>query len=114
LRWYYKLPLRLRSLFRKDRVELDLSDELQFHLQNQVEEYVAQGMDAQEARYAALRLLGDVEQVKEECREARKMDLIENFVRDVRLGLRMLRHNPGFTVLAILWVPDPADEDLLD
>jgi len=102
LRCYYKLPLRLRSLFRKDRVELDLSDELQFHLQNQVEEYVAQGMDAQEARYAALRSLGGVEQVKEECREARKMNVIENFVRDLRLGLRMLRRNPGFTVLAIL------------
>jgi predicted permease len=102
MRWYYKLPLRFRSLLRRHKAELELSEELQFHLQNQVEEYVAQGMDAQEARYAALRSLGGVEQVKEECREARKMNPIENFVRDVRLGLRMLRCNPGFTVLAIL------------
>ena len=102
MRWYYKLPLRLRSLLHREKAELELSEELQFHLQNQVEEYVAQGMDAQEARYAALRSLGGVEQVKEECREARKMNLIENFVRDVRLGLRMLWRNPGFTVLAIL------------
>jgi len=43
LRWYYELPLRLRSLFRKDRVELDLSSELQFHLQNQIDEYVKHG-----------------------------------------------------------------------
>jgi putative ABC transport system permease protein len=102
VRWYYKLPLRLRSLLHREKAELELSEELQFHLQNQVEEYVAQGMDAQEARYAALRSLGGAEQVKEECREARKINFMENFVRDVRLGLRMLRRNPEFTVLAIL------------
>jgi len=104
MRWYYKFPLRLRSLFRGDKAELDLSEELQFHLQNQIDEYVAQGMDPKEARHAALRSLGGVEQVKEECREARKMNLIDNFARDLRLGLRMLRRNPGFTVLAILCI----------
>src|SRR5215469_13899922 len=102
MRWYYKLPLRLRSLFHKDKVELDLSEELQFHLQNQIDEYIAQGMDPQEARHAAFRSLGGVEQVKEGCREERRMNVIENFVRDLRLGLRMLRRNPGFTVLTIL------------
>ena len=102
MRWYYKLPLRLRSLFRKDKAELDLSEELQFHLQNQIDEYVAQGMGPQEARHAAFRSLGGGEQVKEECREARRMNLTENFMRDLRLGLRMLRRNPGFTVLVIL------------
>ena len=102
MRWYYKLPLRLRSLFRKDKAELDLSEELQFHLQNQIEEYIAHGMDPKEARRAALQSLGGVEQVKEDCREARRMNLVENFVRDLRLGLRMLRRNPGFSVLTIL------------
>jgi hypothetical protein len=81
---------------------LDLKEELQFHLQNQIDEYIAGGMDPQEARHAAFRSLGGVEQVKEECREARKLNLIENFVRDMRLGLRMLRRSPGFTVLTIL------------
>jgi predicted permease len=102
MRWYYKLPLRLRSLFRKNKTEMDLRDELQFHLQNQIDEYVAQGMGPREARQAAFRSLGGVEQVKEECREARQMNLIENFVQDVRFGLRMLRRSPGFTVLTIL------------
>jgi macrolide transport system ATP-binding/permease protein len=102
LRWRYKLPLRLLSLFHRNKAELDLSEELQFHLHNQIDEFVAQGMNPQEARRAALQALGGVEQVKEECREARKMNLIENFGRDLRLGLRMLRGRPGFTVLVIL------------
>ncbi|HEX8764959.1 MAG TPA: ABC transporter permease, partial [Candidatus Acidoferrum sp.] len=102
MRWRYKLPLRLRSLFHRRKAEQDLSEELQFHLQHQIDEYIARGMDPQEARSAAFRSLGGVEQVKEECRAARKMNLIENFVRDLGFGLRMLRRSPGFTVLTIL------------
>jgi len=102
MRWNYKLPLRLRSIFHKNRAELDLSEELQFHLQNQIDEYVAQGMNPKEARHVALRSLGGIEQAKEECRDARKVNLIENFLQDVRFGLRMLRRSPGFSLLAIL------------
>ncbi len=102
MRWYYKLPLRLRSIFHKNRAELDLSEELQFHLQNQIDEYVAQGMNPKEARHTALRSLGGIEQTKEECRDARKVNLIENFLQDARFGLRMLRRSPGFSLLAIL------------
>src|SRR5258707_1017702 len=102
MRWYYKLPLRLRSIFHKNRAELDLSEELQFHLQSQIDEYVAQGMNPKEARHAALRSLGGIEQAKEECGDAREVTLIENFLQDVRFGLRMLRRSPGFSLLAIL------------
>ena len=102
MRWYYKLPLRLRSIFHKNRAELDLSEELQFHLQNQIDEYVAQGMNPKEARHAALLSVGGIEQAKEECRDARKVSLIENFLQDVRFGLRILRRSPGFSLLAIL------------
>jgi predicted permease len=102
MRWYYKLPLRLRSIFRKNRAELDLSDELQFHLRNQIDEYVLKGMNPNEARHAALRSLGGIEQAKEECRDARKVNLIENFLQDIRFGLRLLRRSPGFSLLAIL------------
>jgi hypothetical protein len=104
MRLRYKLLLRLRSFLSREKAELDLSEELRFHLQNQIDEYVAQGIDPKEARHAAFRSLGGVEQVKEECREARKMNLIENFAQDVRFGFRMLRRSPGFTVLAILCI----------
>ncbi len=102
MRWINKFPLRLRSLFRKKRVERELSDELRFHLEKLIQENVGRGMTAEEARYAALRELGGVEQIKEQCRDMRRVNYIENFVQDVRYGLRMLAKNPGFTAVAVL------------
>ena len=104
MRWFYKLPLRSRSLFRKGRVEQELSDELRFHLAKMTEEYVAQGMTPEEARYAALRELGGVEQIKEECRDMRRVNHIENFIRDFRYALRMLARSPGFTAVAVIMI----------
>jgi predicted permease len=102
MRWIYKLPLRLRSLFRKSRVEQELSDELRFHLEKLIEEKVAQGMTPEEARYAAMRELGGVEQIKEECRDMRRVNHIETFVQDLRYGFRMLAKSPGFTAVVLL------------
>jgi predicted permease len=102
MRWLYKLPLRLRSLFRRGRVEKDLSDELRLHLDQLIEENIAQGMTSQEARYAALCELGGVEQIKEECRDMRRVNLIERTIKDLRFAVRQLRHNPGFTAVAVI------------
>jgi putative ABC transport system permease protein len=101
-RWIYKLPLRLRSLFRKRRVEQELTDELRFHLDNLIEQNVSKRMEPQEARSAALRELGGVEQIKEGCRDMRGVTFIEELLQDVRYGLRQLRRNPGFTAVAII------------
>ena len=102
MRWLYKLSLRLRSLFRKSHVEQELNDEVRFHLEELTGEKLAKGMTLEDARYAALRELGGVEQIKEECRDMRRVNYIENFVQDLSFGLRMLRKNPGFTVVAVV------------
>ncbi len=102
IRHIYKLSLRFRSLFRRGRVEGELSDELRFHLEKLAEENVAKGMTSNEARYAALRELGGVEQVKEECRDMRRVNYIENLVQDLTYGLRVLARNRGFAAVAVL------------
>lgn len=102
MRWFEKLVLRFRSLFRRERVEQDLDDELLFHLERQIEANLATGMTPKDARNAALRTLGGLEQIKEECRDMRGVNWIENFVKDVRYALRTMRRSPAFTAVAVL------------
>src|SRR6266545_1786488 len=99
--WFYTVPLRLRSLFRQAQVEQELDEELRYHLERQIEEYIAKGMAPEEARYAALRVLGGIEQHKEECRDMRRMNYIDDLLRDLRYAGRNLRRNPGFATLTI-------------
>jgi len=96
--------IRLRAWFLKSRSERDMDDELRFHIERQIEENVRRGMNRKEARYAALRSFGGVEQVKEECRERRGIRWLDELRQDLHYALRQIgqRPAPSITVMLIL------------
>ena len=94
-------PLR-RWLRRKSEFERNMSDELRFHVEQQIAANVAAGMSLQEARRQASLQLGALEGVKENCREERRGSWLETLWSDVRYSLRTLRKNPSFAAIVIV------------
>ncbi len=84
----------------KQRTEVD--DEIQFHLERQIEANLAAGMSRSEARRQAVIGFGGLERARERCREERPSWRFESLGRDLRYGMRGLWRNPGFTVIALL------------
>ena len=96
------LLFRLRSLFHKKSMERELHDELQFHFEHQREKYLTQGLSPEEATRKARLEFGGVDQIKEECRQARGVAIVESIVQDVFYALRNWRRSPVFASVAIL------------
>jgi len=96
------LAAKLRGLFGDRRADRELDDEIETHLRLLTERYVLQGMTETEAAWAARRQFGNVTLLKEENREMRGIRFIETLFQDLRYGLKMLRRNPGFTLVAVL------------
>jgi len=95
-----RLLLRFVSVFRAGRAESDLAREIAAHLRLLEDRFVAQGMTPEDARFAAKRAFGGVEQVKERQRDERSFPWLDNFWLDWKLGARMLVKYPGLTLVA--------------
>jgi predicted permease len=101
MRWS-DLLLRLRALVRHDRAESDLDEELRFHLEMESRKNRDVGMPDSQARNAARASFGGLDLASENCRDVRGLTLVENIVRDIRYGIRVLRKTPVFTAVAVL------------
>ena len=102
MRYLRLLRHRLRSLLRRDAVEDELERELSLHLEQLTREQMEAGLSEADARRAAARAFGSPGLVKEQCRDTRRVGLLEDLVKDTRYALRLLARSPGFALTAIL------------
>ena len=97
-----KIRLRFRSLFRRGGLDRELEDEFRFHLDQLVEEEMAAGLAPEEARRSAVRKMGGMVQFQEESRDMRRVNFVDDLLRDLRYAVRSLRRSPGFAMLSVL------------
>ncbi len=96
------LLLRLRALVKREEVERELEDEIDFHLAMEAEAAARAGLSKEEAKREAVLRFGAVERYKEEARDARGLGALDQLRQDLRLSLRMMRKQPAFTVATVL------------
>jgi predicted permease len=96
------LRVRLRTLFRRTAVTQEIDQELQFHIEQQMEKYLRAGLTSEQARRRIRLEFGGLTQMKEDCREARGVSFVEHIGQDVRYAMRMFGRTPGFTVVVVM------------
>ena len=100
--WLQRLVLRIRSLLLRGRTVREIDDELGFHIEREIAEKVAQGMNEDEARTTALRAFGGVQRFKEEVRDEHGFRLLDQLRQDLSFTARAARRTPGFTAVVII------------
>jgi predicted permease len=96
------LWLRLRALLFRRRVESELQEELEFHIEMQTRKNRSRGATDDDAARQARAKFGSAARVAEECRDERRVNLVENLLQDMRQAIRMMRRNSGFTAVAVI------------
>jgi predicted permease len=102
MRWLNQLMMRVRMIFGRGRAASELDDEMRFHLERQIAENIAGGMNPGEAHAAALRTFGNPALLRDQTRATWNWSWIESLLRDLRYGTRSLARAPGFAAIAIL------------
>jgi predicted permease len=92
-RLHHRLHMAWRSVMQRRVVERELDEELQFHMQHLIE---------RDGHHAARRRFGGLDQIKAACRDMRTMHPLEDFLRDIRFGVRLLSRSPVFSIVAVL------------
>lgn len=100
--WIRSLVARVMALFQSGQRHSEISEEMDFHLEMEKEANLRAGMTEEEARRQAAISFGGVDWYRERVREEWGFSFLENLVRDLRIGFRQFRRNPGFTVVAVL------------
>src|SRR3954465_2481735 len=96
-----QLCSRPAGLFRRRNLEAEMAEEMRQHLERRTQEKIADGLSPDEARFAAQRDFGGVEQLKERCRDEHGIPWVERIFRDAHFAFRSLRRSPGFTATAL-------------
>ena len=97
-RWLSGIRVVVRSAILRRRVEGELDEEMQYHLEQEINERLKAGLSAEEARYAALRAMGPISKSRDECRDMRGIRWIENLIFDFRYSFRSIKRSKGLAL----------------